>query len=243
MTFVEIAERPQLAACRHGDCLEQVRARQGLDVGLLELKLRRLAGVRADAEHQTGASRRTDIARHAQLAMTDREALRRALALVAELEACNLRVFGGVGREHAPKHHADLGLEHGPVVVVLSHSLIVTVVVVHVVVVAVVVVAVIVMVGHLAGGAGLQRPDLLFQRPDARLVLLPQGRDLDGKDGGHRRIVVRLSLCRRRCQGDRHRRGRSGHRSRAKEHLVAHVTTPSLVVKVARRKGSRYEIL
>ena len=238
MTFVEIAERPQLATRRHGEALGQAGARQSLDIGLLELKLRRLAGVRADAEHETGASRRTDIARHAQLAMTDREALRRALALVAELEACNLRVFGGVGREHAPEHHADLGLEHGPVVVVLSHSLIVTVVVVHVVVV-----AVIVMVGHLAGGAGLQRPDLLFQRPDARLVLLPQGRDLDGKDGGHRRIVVRLSLCRRRCQGDRHRRGRSGHRSRAKEHLVAHVTTPSLVVRVARRKGNRYEIL
>ena len=137
------------------------------------------------------------------------------------------------------------GAEHGPVVVVLSHSLVVAVVVMSSMSssVAVVVVAVIVMVGHLAGGAGLQRPDLLFQRPDARLVLLPQRRDLDGKDGGHRRIVVGLGLCRRRRQGDRHRRGRSRHGSRGKEHLVAHVTTPSLVVEVARRKGSRYEIL
>ena len=131
-------------------------------------------------------------------------------------------------------------------VVVLCHAVAVIVVIVVIVMVGVIimiVVAVIVVIGHFARGAGLQRPDLLLQRPDARLVLLPQRRDLDGKNGGHRRIVVRLSLCRRRCQGNRHRRGRSGHRSRAKEHLVAHVTTPSLVDKVARRKGNRYEIL
>ena len=128
-------------------------------------------------------------------------------------------------------------------VVVLGHFLAVTVVVMIVALSHFLAVAVIVVVGHLAGGAGPQRPDLLFQRPDARLVLLPQRRYLHGKNGSHRRVGIRLGLCRRRRQGHRHGRGRSGRGSRGKEHLVAHVSTPSVLAEVARRNGHRYEIL
>jgi len=155
---------------------------------------------------------------------------------VAELaEPCDVRFFGRKRGEHAPEHGADFGIEHAAVVVVLGHPVIV--VIVHLVGVAV---AVIVMVARHDAGRRLQRLDLLFQSPDAGLVLLPQRRDLDGKDGSHRRIGVRLGLCRRR--GERHRNRRSGG-SRRKSCGVAHVTAPSLVASGARRPEDRYEII
>ena len=196
MALVEVAEGPELAARRQGHLLGQPGARQGLDVRLLELEFRRFARMRTDAQHDRGAQRIADIARQTQLAVAERESLGRTLALVPEFEpAGDVRIFGRMRGEHAPQHRADLGSERFPMIVAPGHL---------------VVVAVIVRIGRLAGSPGLQRFELLLQRPDAGLVFLPEGRNLDGENGSHGRVAIRLCLCLRRHQRRRNGRGRGG---------------------------------
>ena len=213
MAFVEVAEGPELAARRERHLLGQPGARQGLDVRLLQLDLRFLAGMHTNPHHDGAAQRVADIARETQLAVTEREALGRTLALVPELEpAGDVRFFGRMRGEHAPQDRADLGRERVPVIVVPGHRVVVAVIVVIVVgaVIVVIVMAVIVRIGRHAGFTGLQRFELLFQRPYAGLVFLPERRNLDGENGSHGSVAIRLCLCLRRHQRRCNGRGRGG---------------------------------
>ena len=109
--LVEIAEGPERPPRLDPHALAQPGTGQGLDIGFLELDLRRFARVRSETEGQAAAKLVVDIAGSRYLTVAEGEALRRALRLVTHHEARYRRLFGREAGVPAVEDDADRRVE------------------------------------------------------------------------------------------------------------------------------------
>ena len=109
--FVQITERPQGAPRLDPQPAGQTGAGQRADPGFLDIEFGRFAGMRPEAEGECALEFVVDIARQGDFGVSEAQALRAALAVMADPEAGDFRHVRGKVRDPPVEHDADRGVE------------------------------------------------------------------------------------------------------------------------------------
>ena len=109
--FVQITERPQGAPRLDPQPAGQTGAGQRADPGFLDIEFGRFAGMGPEAEGECALEFVVDIARQGDFGVSEAQALRAALAVMADPEAGDFRLVGGKARDASVEHDADRGVE------------------------------------------------------------------------------------------------------------------------------------